>query len=108
MSDNTEEIGFEELNRLTKLCKDIIPEDNWDNLLDMINDIREHAKNNGRNIIEEDRPLSLRLAWRCQTTDKTWSISVENYINQVPNYMFREAIKSSAGKQALNTFLNNK
>src|ERR1700676_3139759 len=53
-------------------------DDNYDDVWTMFDDIQEHAKNNGRAVINEDRPAELRLAWRCTKTDKTWSIKINN------------------------------
>lgn len=39
-----QEISFEEIEKLTKLHKHDIPDDDWINLFEMIENIREHAK----------------------------------------------------------------
>jgi hypothetical protein len=66
------------ISTLTKIHKNDTVGDNWDDLFAMFDDIREHAKNNDRAVIEEDRPRQLRLAWRCTNTNKTWSIKIAN------------------------------
>jgi len=51
-------------------------DDNWDDFGEMMIDMKNHAQNNGRAIIEEDRPVQLRIAYRCTNTNKTWSIKI--------------------------------
>ena len=87
--------------------------DNWDDVWAMMDDIREHAKNNGRAVINEDRPHQLRFGWRCTNTNKTWSISLSHFKNSAgPNTekgkILLASIVSQEGKQALTESLNSK
>jgi hypothetical protein len=89
------------------------PEDSWDDAKLMFEDIREHAKNNGRAVIEEDRPINLRLAWRCQNTEKTWSIRITNFKASFENVsehkdIMRRALMTQEGKHNLTAMLNDK
>ena len=54
------------------------PNDSWDNYLDMLNDMKAHAKVNEGAIVQEDRPMELKLAYRCTNTNKTWSCKITN------------------------------
>lgn len=94
--------------------------DNWDNIVLMIEDIREYAKNNGRRIVNEDRPLEFRVAFRCAKTGKTWSVLMEN-INtslqpadtddqaaQTKKELIKACLPSQGGRLSLLHFLNAK
>lgn len=89
-------------------------DDNWDDMLDMLADIREHAKNNGSAIINEDKPMQLRLGWRCTNTNKTWSIRIANFKKSLEKMgphqkdLISRAIQSQEGKEALTASLNSK
>ncbi len=48
----------------------------WDDFEAMIADMMEHAKNNGRAIIQHDFPMELRWGYKCQNTAKIWKISI--------------------------------
>jgi hypothetical protein len=102
------------ISALTKVHKDDAVDDNWDDLFAMFDDIREHAKNNDRAVIEEDRPHQLRLAWRCTNTNKTWSIRITNVKKSLGNSepsrkeLVGRAIMTQDGKIALTASLNSK
>lgn len=42
----------------------------------MLQDMKQHALNNGQAIEIADRPTELRWAWKCKNTGKTWSIRI--------------------------------
>jgi hypothetical protein len=102
------------ISALTKVHKNDISDDNWDDLFAMFDDIREHSKNNGRVVIEEDRPHQLRLAWRCTNTNKTWSIRIANVKKSLNESdpsrkeLMGRAIMTQDGKIALTASLNSK
>lgn len=109
------------VSALTKKHGDVPSDDNWDNVWDMFEDIREHAKNNGRAVIEEDRPIQLRLAWRCTNTNKTWSIRITDFKKSIDDIqktdasastnrgdLLRKAIMTQSGKENLTRVLNSK
>lgn len=89
-------------------------DDNWDDLWNMFEDIREHAKNNGRTVVGEDRPHQLRLAWRCTNTNKTWSIRIANFKKSLNNTtpdkkeMVSRATQTQEGRLNLTAALNSK
>lgn len=95
-------------------------DDNWDNIMEMIDDIREHAKQNNRRIISEDRPLSFRIGFRCIKTGKTWSVLMSNIYNSLKlndaddvmtksrKELIFNCLPSKNGRMILMSFLNNK
>jgi len=86
----------------------------WTDALAMFEDIREHAKNNGRAIIPADNPAKLRLGWCCSNTGKCWEIRIVDMrkaIEQMPSQqgdLFRRALQTQDSKAALIEILNNK
>jgi hypothetical protein len=52
-------------------------DDIWWDINEMFQDIRWHAKNNKRAIVLENRDIKPpRLAFRCQETNKSWSVDL--------------------------------
>lgn len=102
------------ISALTKKHGNDPADDNWDDVWEMFEDIREHAKNNGRTVVEEDRPTQLRLAWRCTNTNKTWSIRISNVKKSLENStpdkkdIMSRAIQTQEGKINLTASLNSK
>jgi hypothetical protein len=91
-------------------------DDSWDNVWDMFEDIREHAKNNERCIVNEDKPMQLRLGWRCTKTNKTWSIRISDFkktaeasgVNKAKGEILLQCLRTQDGKKALTDSLNSK
>ena len=50
----------------------------WEDFEDMIVEMMEHAKNNGRAIVQHDFPLELKIGYMCENTGKIWEISLAN------------------------------
>lgn len=73
-----DKIDFAKINQMMKEDSAKYPEDNWDNYLDMLEDIKTHANANGGAIFSEDRPMQLKLAYRCANTGKTWACKITN------------------------------
>jgi len=67
------------ITALTNVHKDDPVGDSWTDVWAMMEDIREHAKNNGRAIVNADMPMQLRLAWHCTNTNKSWSIRITDF-----------------------------
>lgn len=100
------------ISALSKTSPDTV-DDNWDNVWEMMDDIKEHAKNNGRSVIEEDRPHELRLAWRCTNTNKTWSIRITNFRKTANDRnggleLLDRCLQTQEGKDNLTKSLNSK
>jgi hypothetical protein len=95
-------------------------EDDHSDIVVMIGEMREHAKNNKRRIYNEDRPLEFRLGWRCAQTGKTWSIKMEalgrsldikaddSWETKTMKLMLRESITSVSGRVAICHYINSK
>lgn len=104
------------VSALTKKHGNDSADDSWDNVWDMFEDICEHAKNNGRAVISEDKPMQLRLGWRCTNTNKTWSIRITDFKktamtnapDAIKSELLQKAISSQAGKNVLTQALNSK
>jgi hypothetical protein len=118
-TDKNAEITDEEAVDIINAAAEPV-DDNWDNILEMIDDIREYAKQNGRRIISEDRPLSFRVGFRCITTSKTWSVLMSNIYNTLRpdnaddiiiksrKELIMNCLPSKSGRMILMGFLNNK
>lgn len=92
-------------------------DDEWTDMMVMFHDIRGHAQNNGRSIVEEDRiigPGKSKFAWRCTNTGKTWSIKISTFeqcvkeLDPINADIIHRAIQTQEGKQNLTASLNSK
>lgn len=104
---------FEIITALTKVHGNDPADDNWTDIYDMMEDMMEHAKNNGRALVSADRPTQLRLGWECKNTGKTWSIRITAFKNTLHRKFSDKAmeivsrsIMTQAGKQSLTDFIN--
>lgn len=86
----------------------------WTDFDEMVEDMAEHAKNNGRALICADLPQKLMLGWACQNTEKTWHIKltdlrrcIDNTKNAEKRESLRASIVSQEGKVALTKMINN-
>lgn len=52
------------------LAAEDIQEDDYDDIILMMLEMREHAKNNKRRIYNEDKPLEFRIGWMCAQTGR--------------------------------------
>lgn len=68
----------EAMEALKTLFGNEVAEDSWDDFGEMLQDMRQHALNNGQAIEIADRPHQLRLGWMCMNTGKTWSIRIRD------------------------------
>lgn len=109
------------ISTLSKIHSNDKVEDNWDDFGDMLNDIKQHAKNNNHAIVMADRPTQLRLGWRCENTGKTWSIKIgklREYIdklgasdeefNKRKANILRDIFATQDGKKELLDAINDK
>jgi hypothetical protein len=97
-----------------------VPEDNCDDMILMVEEMRDYAATNHRRIYNEDRPLEFRFGWRCAQTNKTWSIRMDKIaksLESVPGEaqsvktkkeLLRGCLTSAEGRVALCHFLNSK
>ena len=68
----------------------------------MIEDIREHSKNNGRAIISADAPKQLRIGFICKKTGKSWSCRmsrVRPIAHKLPSDWFDNLVPYMNGKE---------
>lgn len=112
---NDKELTSAEINDLSSQQTVKKSNDEWTDFIEMYDDIREYAKNNGRQIISADRPTQLKFGWQCEATGKTWAIritdlrkSLEKYRKDNPNDPLIRAFSSSDGKANLTSVLNGK
>ena len=114
LDKNPKELTPEMSNVISILTAKSAADDNWDDMSDMLADIRDHSKNNGSAIINEDRPMQLRLGWRCTNTNKNWSIRISNVKKSLEKMephkkdLILRAIQSQEGREALTASLNSK
>ncbi len=86
----------------------------WDDVIAMFEDICEHAKNNGRAVVNEDYPKELKLGWKCSNTNKVWKISIIKLKNSLQKADAKQKdfisrlIITQAGKEVLTELLNSK
>jgi hypothetical protein len=95
-------------------------EDNRDDILAMVEEMRMYAAANHRRIYNEDRPLEFRFGWRCAQTNKTWSIRMDKIaksLEDVPGEpqdiktkkeLLKGCLTSAGGRIALCHFINSK
>src|ERR1019366_4000825 len=92
----------------------------YDHVYDMMEEIRDHAKLNGRKIDQENPSNNSRFMFLCKTTVRKWSITAHNFKNSAItkrlndpqrqlklNIIFR-ALETKAGKENLLSYLNSK
>jgi hypothetical protein len=112
------EMAPEIFSALSKVHGNDDADDNWEDFFFMLDDMRAHAAANGQAIVEEDRPLQLRLAFRCKNTQKTWSIRITNVKKSLKQEqdagnaskadVFSRAIMTQEGKKSLVSVINGK
>lgn len=89
----------------------MIEDSEWSDVWLMIEDIREHARNNGRLVVSDDDPANLKLGWRCAVTGKYWRISSVNLrdtLGEGPKPdLIRGFLKDQFGKSVLTAYLNS-
>ena len=70
-------LSYEEV--LQKLNDELSVEDNWDDFDAMIQDMKQHAKDNGQAIVMNDQPYLFRFGWLCKQTGKSWSMRIKQF-----------------------------
>lgn len=79
---------FEAINTVTSSVNNVdsehyvSPPETWTDLWAMFGDMADHAKDNGRAIINADQPVFLCLGWVCQNTDKSWLMRIADFKKQ--------------------------
>ena len=104
------------IEAMSKVHQNDQVDDNWDNLFAMLDDMKVYAANNGRAIIQEDKPFQLRLGYRCTNTNKTWSIKITNMKRSLAEaeksgnvdkaLVFTMAMQTQQGKENLLKIIN--
>ncbi len=79
----------------------------------MIDDMKKHAAENGGAIIQKDQPYKLRLGYLCETTGKTWLISLVQMKRSMENRpdeadALKRLFTASDGKEMLLQQINRK
>ena len=102
-------------------AKEEVEDDSWWDIDQMFQEIRWHAKDNGRSVVVEDRNVQPpRLAFRCTSTDKTWSVDMKymyEFIDRLSaspkpeaqsrGFQLRKCVSTGEGKKRLAESLNN-
>lgn len=85
LDKNPSELASEMAKIVTTLAKkdDSDDSNDWDNVYDMLEDIKKHADANGGAIIQDDRPAQLKLGYRCTNTNKVWTIRISKLKHSV-------------------------
>ena len=112
------ETSLDVISALSKIHKDDPSYDDYDDVFNMLYDMKLHATNNGQAIIQEDNPIQLRIGYRCTNTNKTWSIRISNLKRSVEKEekfgdakkadLINRAIKSQQGRENLLKAINSK
>jgi hypothetical protein len=111
------------IQEATQIAKEVQAEadDMWWDVDGMFQEIRWHAKKNGRSIVLDERDIQPpRIAFKCKTTNKSWSIDVKclnEYCDKLFNspdpasqskgFQLRKCIGTHEGKERLVESLNN-
>jgi len=79
--------------------------------INLLLEIEEHAKNNGKNIHSDDSPKSQEIGWICKNTNKIWRFKIrkfqEEYKEKKIDIFFAKCLMTREGKEQLVFLLNN-
>ena len=115
MSENQKcftEIAQEHIGDPIGLIDDSDTEDNYDDFIQMIQDMKKHASENGGQIACADLPHQMRMGYVCMNTGKTWSIrlkTMKKCLDEMPankKALLMRAFQTSEGKQNLVDVIN--
>lgn len=111
---NKEKISITEFYNLIKTSSVDDNEDNYDDLDQMIKDIKMHASENGYAIFCADRPAEHRIGYYCANTGKTWSIKIKkiweciNNMEESKKDVLTRCFQTHEGKLNLVDVINKK
>ncbi len=82
----------------------------FDNIYDLVKDLRTHIKENDSFVIPYDEPAKLLVGYICDKTAKQWQIHIRNLRNDSSKYgeLAKRSFASLEGKIEFAKFLNNK
>lgn len=83
--ENKPQEYWDALSFLGTLRKDDVWDSDWDNVWEMFEDIKNHVKINGGQLVNADHPLDRKLGWNCKVTGKTWTIKIKDFKKSAEN-----------------------
>lgn len=115
------ETTVQEVKSVAEPEEKIEMDDIWWDVDGMFQEIRWHAKKNGRSIVLDERHIQPpRIAFKCLTTDKSWSLDLkclndycdklfnsQDTASQSKGFQLRKCISTHEGKERLVESLNN-
>ena len=84
----------------------------YTDVFEMIKDIKDYAAANGNQIVNQDKPRELKLGFKCEATNKQWTIRIK-HIRCVeadgPSLkIIKNAFCTENGRNLFCDYLNNK